>query len=330
MRSADATDPLRLTLAALALAVAAPLAAQESAAPRRQPAAPAHRAPATPPADAPAAAPAATGRRRPAAARAARPAAPGAAPATPQQPQVMEIVKDTFGDWQVRCAPDGNECFMYQLALDAQKNPVAEVSILKLPEASEAEAGVTVVTPLGTLLTNGLVLQIDGGETRQYPFVWCSQVGCFSRFGLAKVSIDAMKRGKAGKISLVSVGAPQTARGAEHVADRLHRRLRRPRGAAEPAGRRRRARRAGSGEEARAAAGPAAAELTPAAEKPGRAEAPGLFVPGRVRRLVEAAEHQDGVHARRRRRRCDITAVTGRSRATFGTTSRSQSGSGSS
>ena len=53
---------------------------------------------------------------------------------------------------------------MYQLALDAQKNPVAEVSILKLPEAAEAEAGVTVVTPLGTLLTNGLVLQIDGGE----------------------------------------------------------------------------------------------------------------------------------------------------------------------
>jgi len=199
---------LRLTLAALGLAVAAPLAAQEA------PAAPAAEVPAVeapainaPAETAPAAAPAAEAG---AAAPAADPAAPGAAPATPQQPQVMEIVKDTFGDWQVRCAPDGNECFMYQLALDAQKNPVAEVSILKLPEASDAEAGVTVVTPLGTLLTNGLVLQIDGGETRQYPFVWCSQVGCFSRFGLAKTSIDAMKRGNAGKISLVSVGAPQT------------------------------------------------------------------------------------------------------------------------
>ena len=53
-------------------------------------------------------------------------------------------------------------------------------------------------------------MQIDGGETRQYPFAWCSQVGCFARFGLAKDSIDAMKRGKAGKITLVSVGAPQT------------------------------------------------------------------------------------------------------------------------
>ena len=122
----------------------------------------------------------------------------------------MEIVKDTFGDWQVRCAPDGKECFMYQLALDTEKNPVAEVSILKLPEAAEADAGVTVVTPLGTLLPNGVVLQVDGGEPRQYPFAWCSQVGCFARFGLARTSVDGMKRGNSGKITLVSVGAPQS------------------------------------------------------------------------------------------------------------------------
>ena len=46
-------------------------------------------------------------------------------------------------------------------------------------------AGVTVVTPLGTLLTAGVVVQVDTGEQRQYPFAWCSQVGCFARFGLA-------------------------------------------------------------------------------------------------------------------------------------------------
>ena len=49
-----------------------------------------------------------------------------------------------------------------------------------------------------------------GGEQRQYPFAWCSQVGCFSRFGLTKPSIDGLKRGKAGKITLVSVGRPET------------------------------------------------------------------------------------------------------------------------
>lgn len=188
--------PIRtsLILAAFAAALATPLAAQESTAP----AAPAAEAPASPAPDA-------------ASDTAATPApAPAEGAQPPKQPEVMEVVKDTFGDWQIRCAPEGNECFMYQLALDAQKNPVAEVSILKLPEANEAEAGVTIVTPLGTLLPQGVVVQVDTGEKRQYPFAWCSQVGCFARFGLTKPTIDVMKRGKGGKITLVSIGAPQS------------------------------------------------------------------------------------------------------------------------
>ncbi len=204
----------RLTLTVLALGIALPAIAQDAAAPAgAAPAAPAAEAPAAPAAETPAA-PAADAPATPAAPAApgAAPAAPAgeaAAPAQPQKPEVMEIVKDTFGDWQVRCAPDGNQCFMYQLALDAGKNPVAEVSILKLAGNTDAEAGVTVVTPLGTLLPNGVVVQIDTGEQRQYPFAWCSQVGCFSRFGLTKPAVDAMKRGKAGKITLVSITRPE-------------------------------------------------------------------------------------------------------------------------
>jgi invasion protein IalB len=214
-------QPIRshLVLAAL-LALAAPVAAQEAQAPAADAPAPETPAPAAPAAPAPAA-PAPDAAAPDAAApegqaTAPAPAEGGAAPAQGQaaapgqpQPEVMEVIKETFGDWQVRCAPDGKECFMYQLARDAQDNPVAEVSILKLPQVAEADAGVTVVTPLGTLLPQGVVVQIDGGEARQYPFAWCSQVGCFARFGLAPASIDGMKRGNAGKITLHSVGAPQ-------------------------------------------------------------------------------------------------------------------------
>jgi invasion protein IalB len=203
----------RLAMAAVGLALAAPLAAQET---------PPAEAPETPAAEAPAAeAPAAPADQAPAGPAAEGPAAeeepaedaaaPGnpAAPAgDPAKPEVMEIVRDTFGDWQVRCAPEGDECFMYQLALDMKKNPVAEVSILKLPEEAEAAAGVTVVTPLGTLLPTGLGLQVDGGEQRKYPFGYCIQVGCFARFGLAQPSLDALKRGKSGKLTLVSVAQP--------------------------------------------------------------------------------------------------------------------------
>ena len=88
---------------------------------------------------------------------------------------------------------------MYQLALDAAKNPVAEVSILKLPDDAEADAGVTVVTPLGTLLTTASWSRSIPASSGSIRSAWCSQVGCFSRFGLTKPAIDAMKRGKAGR-----------------------------------------------------------------------------------------------------------------------------------
>ncbi len=128
----------------------------------------------------------------------------------PAAGEVLETVRDTFGDWEVRCLPDGADCFMYQLALDPQQNPVAEVSLLKLPAGGEVEAGATIVTPLGTLLNDGVVIQIDGGERRSFPFNWCSQVGCFARFGLSEASLGSMKRGSKANITLVSVGAPDT------------------------------------------------------------------------------------------------------------------------
>lgn len=126
----------------------------------------------------------------------------------PAAPEVLEVVRDTFGDWQVRCAPDGDECFMYQLAMDDEENPVAEFSLLRLPAGEDAVAGITIVTPLGTLLPPGLGIQIDTNEMRQYPFAWCSQVGCFSRFGLDNAAITTMKRGRAGRMTLLAVGAP--------------------------------------------------------------------------------------------------------------------------
>lgn len=129
--------------------------------------------------------------------------------AAPTEPEVLEIVRETHGDWEVRCLPDGNDCFLYQLALDETENPVAEFSMVRLPAGGEATAGVTVVTPLGTLLPAGLVLQIDSAQARQYDFTFCSQVGCFARFGLAEDAIAAMKRGRSGRLQLVSIGAPE-------------------------------------------------------------------------------------------------------------------------
>jgi invasion protein IalB len=193
--------PTRLTVALLALALAsspvpyAQLSAQEAPAPAE----PAAEAPAEPAAEAPAEAP-------------AEPAAEAAEPAVtaPPEPEVMEVVRSTHGDWEVRCEPNGDNCFLYQLARDANNSPVAEISLVKLPEGGEAAAGVTVVTPLGTFLIPGLGMQIDSGQGRQYEFAFCSQVGCFARFGLTTESINAMKRGRTATLRVAAVQAPDT------------------------------------------------------------------------------------------------------------------------
>jgi invasion protein IalB len=143
-----------------------------------------------------------------------QPAAPAApAPTVPQagDPAAGEVrltLRATHGDWQVRCAPDNVECFMYQLAKDETGNPVAEINLVKLGGQSPAAAGFNVLTPLGTLLPPGLVLQIEGAEQRQYPFSWCDPAGCFARFAVDDTAVAAMKRGSAARMTLFAVQSP--------------------------------------------------------------------------------------------------------------------------
>ena len=129
-----------------------------------------------------------------------------AAPAEPSPAQPVDIVVTEHGDWELRCEGENN-CFMYQLTRDQDLNPVAEISIVTLPEGGQATAGVTVVTPLGTLLTEGLLLQVDSGRATQYEFGWCTRAGCFARFGLTATELDNMKRGNTARLRIVAVSA---------------------------------------------------------------------------------------------------------------------------
>ncbi|MHA3915348.1 invasion associated locus B family protein [Halovulum sp. GXIMD14793] len=128
-----------------------------------------------------------------------------AAPA-PAEP---EVVTTQHGDWELRCTVDKTDCFMYQLLQDSAQNPVAEFTLLVLPQGSKARAGVTVVTPLGTLLEPGLVLQIDSSQARKYGFTWCDRSGCFARFGLESAQVDNYKRGNVAKMRILSASNPQ-------------------------------------------------------------------------------------------------------------------------
>ena len=105
----------------------------------------------------------------------------------PGEPYVREV----FGDWALRCVrvADGPEpCQLYQLLLDQDENPIAEVSIVPLPPGGQAVAGAVIVVPLETLLTEQLTLSIDGSQARRYPYDFCNRAGCIARFGMNLLS----------------------------------------------------------------------------------------------------------------------------------------------
>lgn len=150
------------------------------------------------------------------AAEAVPPDAGGLSMGEPVAPDGGEIgtpyVREEHGAWQIRCirTPSGTDpCQLYQLLRDDEGNPVSEFSLFPLtPPQGDAVAGGNIITPLETLLTQAVTLQIDTGEPRRYPFTFCTTAGCFARIGYSAADIDRFKRGRSAKMSIVPLVAP--------------------------------------------------------------------------------------------------------------------------
>jgi invasion protein IalB len=143
------------------------------------------------------------------------PPAPGATdeafPVSPAETP-REQVKETFEDWQVICSTaDPTRCYMFQLVKDPQGQVLAEFSMIKLPDGGQAAAGATLVTFLGVFLPKGATLSIDAGQPLPQGFTFCSQNGCFARFGLSGATVTRMKRGASAKVTIFGVADPNKA-----------------------------------------------------------------------------------------------------------------------
>ncbi|WP_296639738.1 invasion associated locus B family protein [Roseinatronobacter sp.] len=117
----------------------------------------------------------------------------------------------THGDWELVCmrAEEGEDpCQMYQLLRDADGNATAEITMFPLPPGQEAVAGATILTPLETLLTAQLVMQVDQGAAKRYPFTFCTAIGCIARVGFTAAEVDAFRGGARATWQLVPVAAP--------------------------------------------------------------------------------------------------------------------------
>ncbi|MCA0043865.1 invasion associated locus B family protein [Celeribacter litoreus] len=117
---------------------------------------------------------------------------------------------ETQGDWEIHCikAPEGqpDPCSMYQLLKDASGAEIAEVTLFHLGQEN-AEAAMTIITPLETNLTKMLSFYVDEENGRRYPFQFCTQGGCFVRAALPAEEIDLLKKGNNGQISISQVSS---------------------------------------------------------------------------------------------------------------------------
>ena len=123
-----------------------------------------------------------------------------------------EFIKEAHGDWQIVCTVLAENqkapCRLYQLLKDENDLAVAEMSIVALSKAEKAVAGVNFITPLGTLLTAQASMRIDSGKVQKYPFQYCINVGCVTRFGLTEGELNNLKKGSKAVMTIAALAAP--------------------------------------------------------------------------------------------------------------------------
>jgi invasion protein IalB len=104
----------------------------------------------------------------------------------------------TYGDWQYKCEKYGankeTRCYILYSAVV----PKTKTRILQMAVAMEGpgQGPLAILTaPLGVQLEEGLLLQVDGGETIRLPFKICAPGGCIAPRPLNDDNISELERG---------------------------------------------------------------------------------------------------------------------------------------
>ena len=121
-------------------------------------------------------------------------------------------IADRFDAWELRCVhvEEGQKepCHLFQLMMDVEDNPIAEMNFVTLPNGGQAVAGGTIVAPLETLLTKQVTLSVDTGAKKRYPFRYCSPIGCFAQIGFSNADVASFKRGVEASLTIFPHFAP--------------------------------------------------------------------------------------------------------------------------
>ena len=108
------------------------------------------------------------------------------------------VVKNTFGEWQMRCeTPPGaknEQCAIVQ-NVAAEDRPNLTLLVIVLKTADGKSRLLRVAAPLGVLLPAGLGLKIDQNDVGRAGFVRCLATGCIAEVVLEDPLINQFKTG---------------------------------------------------------------------------------------------------------------------------------------
>lgn len=145
-------------------------------------------------------------------------AAAGSAQAQTEQqaPSEPEVTRTPVGDWTRLCVVGENVCIIEQIGRTAAGEDALSFQVEKLAEPQQlngqtVSAVANIRVPLGVVLTQGLRLKIDQGETTASPFFICLPSGCRVRAPLQEALLESLRRGAKATISytLFRNGEPQ-------------------------------------------------------------------------------------------------------------------------
>jgi invasion protein IalB len=109
------------------------------------------------------------------------------------------VVKNTFGDWQLRCeTPAGaknEQCALVQ-SVAAEDRPNVTLLVIILKTADGKSRLLRVVAPLGVLLPAGLGLKIDQNDVGRAGFVRCLTTGCVAEVVMEDALVEQLRKGQ--------------------------------------------------------------------------------------------------------------------------------------
>jgi invasion protein IalB len=115
------------------------------------------------------------------------------------QDQQPGVVKSNHGAWSIVCdKPAGTseeQCAMMQNVI-ADDRPEVGLSVVILKTADRKAKILRVLAPLGTLLFNGLGLNVDGNNLGRIYFIRCFSDGCYAEVEIDDALMKVLRAGK--------------------------------------------------------------------------------------------------------------------------------------